>query len=150
MADIDEVVAHRRVIEAIDALFIATDEKNWEGVKACFTKNVRFDMSSAGGGPERERPAEEIADEWARNLAGLQAIHHQAGNYRVRLLGTRAEASCYGIAYHYLPKASGRSTRVFVGSYDFELVRDAERFRISAFRYNLKFIEGNRELETSD
>jgi hypothetical protein len=39
---------------------------------------------------------------------------------------------------------------VFVGSYEFELENTAGKWRITSFRYNLKFIDGNRELEKPD
>jgi len=144
---IDDLIARQEVIEAIDELFIATDHKDWAAVRAVLAPRVMFDMESTGGGPAAERTGEEIAAGWEQGLAPIQAIHHQAGNYRVRVEGDRAEAFCYGIAYHYLPKQDGRSTRVFVGSYAFELERDAARWRITSFRYNLKFIDGNAELE---
>ena len=153
MADQDDLavlVARQQVIETIDELFVATDHKDWAGVRAVLAPRVRFDMSSAGGGPAAERTGEEIAAGWEQGLAPIQAIHHQAGNYRVRVDGDRAEAFCYGIAYHYRPRPSGGSTRVFVGSYVFELERDSGRWRITSFLYNLKFIDGNRELEKGD
>ena len=155
---LDDIIARQEVIEAVDELFVATDRKDWAAVRAVLAPRVRFDMSSAGGGPASELSGEEIAAGWEQGLAPIQAIHHQAGNYRVRVDGTRAEAFCYGVAWHYRPNASGQNTRVFVGSYDFELekmdsdlamldVGSSHRWRITAFRYNLKFIDGNRELE---
>jgi hypothetical protein len=149
-SELHDLVARQQVIETIDELFLATDRKDWAGVRAVFAPRVRFDMSSAGGGPAAERTGEEIAAVWEQGLAAIQAIHHQAGNYRVQVNGDRADAFCYGIAYHYLPKQSGRDTRVFVGSYDFELERDSGRRRITSFHYNLKFIDGNKELEKGD
>src|SRR5215210_8472854 len=144
-SELHDLVARQQVIETIDELFLATDRKDWAGVRAVLAPRVRFDMSSAGGGPAAERTGEEIAAGWEQGLAPIQAIHHQAGNYRVHVNGDRAEAFCYGIAYHYLPKQSGRNTRVFVGSYVFELERDSGRWRITSFLYNLKFIDGNAE-----
>jgi SnoaL-like domain len=94
--------------------------------------------------------AQTIIDGWEQGLRPLRAVHHQSGNFRVRVDSTRAEAFCYGIAYHYLPRASGESTRTFVGSYDFQLEKEGGRWRIGAFRFNLKFITGNLELETPE
>jgi hypothetical protein len=59
----------------------------------------------------------------------------------------RADAFCYGIASHYLPNASGQYTRFFVGSYDFHLEKDGTAWRIHRFRFNLKYMDGNLELE---
>ena len=37
--------------------------------------------------------------------------------------------------------------RTFVGSYDFTLVRDGSAWRIDGFRFNLKYMDGNPNLE---
>ena len=63
--------------------------------------------------------------------------------------GDEARAFCYGIAFHYLPNETGRNTRVFVESYDFHLRREGERGRIDQFKFKLKFIDGNLDLEKS-
>ena len=76
-------------------------------------------------------------------------MHHQAGNFKVRLDGDEADAFCYAIASHYLPKPSDRNTRVFVGSYDFRLRKDGARWRIARFRFDAKYVDGNLELEKS-
>jgi len=41
------------------------------------------------------------------------------------------------------------NTRTFVGSYDFELLKDAGRWRIAKFKFNLKYLDGNPDLENS-
>ena len=89
----------------------------------------------------------EIVNGWDQGLRDITAIHHQSGNFIIDLNGEKASASCYGIAIHYLPNASQRNTRTFVGSYDFDLVRVQERWKIATFRFNLKFIDGNRDLK---
>jgi hypothetical protein len=102
----------------------------------------------AGGEPQTLTP-EQIAAGWEQGLRPLEAVHHQAGNFRVRVEGDQGEAACYGIAFHYRRHPSGRNTRVFVGSYDFRLRRDeGGRWRIGAFRFTAKFVDGNLELES--
>jgi hypothetical protein len=59
-----------------------------------------------------------------------------------------AEVFCYGIALHYLPNRSGQNTKRFVGSYDLHLQKQQESWRIDRFRFKLKFIDGNMNLET--
>ncbi|HKG95292.1 MAG TPA: nuclear transport factor 2 family protein [Gemmatimonadaceae bacterium] len=150
--DLEQLLARGAVIDTITRLFIATDRKEWAEVERCFTEQVRFDMSSIGAGPEQTKTAAEIAEGWRQGLAPIEAVHHQAGNFRVLVGGDRATAFCYGIAYHYKPRRTGGSTRVFVGSYDFTLERrgPGDDWRISAMRFALKFIEGNRELEADE
>jgi SnoaL-like domain len=135
------------IIETITRLFVGTDDRDWEAVRACFTPRVLFDMSSMTGGAAAELDVGEIVDGWDRGLRHLKAIHHQAGNFRVTVNGDRADAFCYAIASHYLPNATGQNTRLFVGSYDFKMEKDGAAWRIRLFRFNLKYMDGNLQLE---
>jgi hypothetical protein len=135
------------VIDVITALFVETDNRNWPTVLQCLAPRVRFDMTSLSGGQPTEIAGDDIVTAWDRGLRPIQAVHHQVGNFRVRVDGARASASCYGVALHYLRTRSGRNTRTFVGSYDFELEKQNGRWRITLFRFNLKFLDGNLELE---
>ena len=144
-----DMVAERRIIDCIVRLFVATDERDWSGVRACFTDTVHFDMTSVAGGQPADVAADDIVAGWTTGLAPIEHVHHQAGNFRVTVRGDEADASCYGIALHYRRTTSGRNTRTFVGTYDFALVSDGDdAWRIKAFRFNLKFIDGNTSLET--
>ena len=136
------------VVDTLTTLFIATDERDWAAVRGVLAPSVHFDMSSAGGGEPAARTPEQITGGWEQGLAAVKAIHHQVGNVRVRIEGSVAQASCYGVAYHWLPNPTGRNSRVFVGSYDFHLTRGGESgWLIDSFRFNLKFVDGNPHLE---
>jgi hypothetical protein len=145
---IEMLAAKQQVIDVVTELFVATDQRDWAAVQRCFADQVLFDMSSAGGGPPGRRTPAEIAAGWDAGLKGVEALHHQAGNFRVTVHESRATASCYGIAYHHRRTASGRNTRVFVGSYAFILEQGPHHaWRISTFRFDLKFVDGNADLE---
>lgn len=143
-----------QVAARVTELFLATDRRDWAAVEACFAPAVAFDMSSAGAGPASSRTPGEIAAGWRDGLAGVEHIFHQAGNFVVTLDGDEAEAFCYAIAYHHRARRDGRNTRVFVGSYEFRLARQAgggaPTWRITAMRYALKFVDGNLALETAE
>jgi len=138
-----------RIIEAVTAMFVKTDRQDWVGVRACFAETVLFDMSSLGGDPPAETPADTIVSGWQKGLKPLRAIHHQVGNFQVAVFGNYADLTCYGIAYHYLPNQSNRNTRVYVGSYEIHLARIDNGWKIDALRYVSKFIDGNQDLEHS-
>ena len=134
------------VIAAANRLFICTDNRDWQCVKDVFAPEVLFDMTSiAGGQPSRLTP-QQIVDGWDQGLKNLKAIHHQAGNYQVTLKGNEADLFCYGIAFHYLPNPSNQNTRTFVGSYNFHLIRTDAVWKIDRFKFNLKYIDGNKDL----
>jgi len=151
MDTLETVLNKQQIVDLVTELFVATDQRDWPAVKRCFADRVLFDMSSAGAGPATHRTPDEIADGWAEGLKAIEALHHQAGNFRVSVYEGRATASCYGIAFHFRRTRSGRNTRTFVGSYSFLLEQGAQRgWRITGFRFDLKFIDGNAQLETDD
>ncbi|HEY0706684.1 MAG TPA: nuclear transport factor 2 family protein [Polyangia bacterium] len=146
--ELRELLERARVEEVVTRLFLNTDKRDWAGVKACFAPTVLFDMSSAGGGRAGSVTPEHIAAGWETGLRPLEHIHHQAGNFVTKVSGDEATVCCYGIAYHHKRTQSGRNTRTFVGSYDVSLRRGRDGvWTIHAFRFNLKFIDGNLELE---
>ncbi len=135
------------VISTLNHLFRAVDERDWDLAEACLAPHVLLDMTSlTGEEPERHTGAA-IVDGWRDDLGHLRAVHHQAGNYEVDVHGENASASCYGIAYHYLPNDTDRNTRTFVGTYDFRLRKHSGSWRVDLLRYNLKFRDGNADLE---
>jgi hypothetical protein len=145
---VDDLIHKDEIATVITRLFVATDARNWASVRDCFDQAVRFDMTSLAGGEPVSLSPEQIADAWRVGLTPIEAVHHQAGNLSITPAGDRATASCHGIAYHYRRTASGRDTRVFVGTYDFELrAVPPSSWRITAFKFNLKFVDGNRDLE---
>ena len=145
-----DLLERDRVTETLTELFLATDRRDWALVERCFAASVRFDMSSAGGGPAAMTDPQRIAAGWRQGLAPVEQLHHQVGNFRVRVTGTTAEAHCYGIAFHFRARRDGRNTRTFVGSYDFELEKHSDGWRITAMRFTLKFLDGNATLEAAE
>lgn len=147
--DLQTLLEREKIIETINGLFIGTDQRDWVWVKKCFAPRVHFDMTSLTGGEPAMMTPKEIADIWKKGLKPLKAIHHQSGNFIVRVTDKEATAFCYGIALHYLPNKTGRNTRTFVGSYDFHLEKRGARWQIDLMKFNLKYIDGNLNLENS-
>lgn len=150
MSELERVRDREAVIEVVNKLFVAVDTKDWSLAHRCLAEQVHFDMTSLGDPGPALRAAHEITAAWQSGLASLQAVHHQSGNFVVRVAGDEAECSCYGLAYHFRRVRSGRDTRLFVGSYDYRLSRAGESWRITHFRFDLKFIDGNLELDRED
>lgn len=137
------------VVATATRLFVCTDRRDWACVQDVFAPEVVFDMTSLGAPGVEKMTPRQITDAWDQGLRALAAIHHQVGNFQAAIRGGEADLSCYGVAYHYLPNPTDRNTRTFVGSYDLHLVRGEGGWKIDRFRFNLKFIEGNRDLEGS-
>ena len=134
------------IIETINKLFVFTDNRNWDGLKKeVFSDRVQFDMSSARG-PRTIMSADAICELWDEGFKGIDYVNHLAGNYIVTVQGNKATAFVYATATHYKESALKGKTREFVGTYDIELVNENFNWRITLFRYNLKYMTGNLDL----
>ena len=145
--NIDKLVEKDKIIDIANSLFIYTDEMNWAKVKDIFADEVLFDMTSLSGGEPTKLTPQKIVDGWDAGLGKLKARHHQVGNYRVNITEKEADLFCYGIAFHYLPNPTNMNTRIFIGSYNLHFVKNEKGWKIDKFKFNLKFIEGNKDLE---
>ncbi len=149
MSDTSAYIVQRLAIEdVIVRMFVATDDRDWPTLEACFTDPFTLDMTSmTGGAPAATRPRD-VAQAWAAGFETLDHVHHQIGNLRTEIEGRRARVRCYGVAFHHRAAvAQGVGTRIFVGTYEFGLTAESGRWLIDALTFRLKFIEGNRDLE---
>jgi hypothetical protein len=144
-----ELILNRiRLIDTVTKLFVYIDGLEWTKLlDECLAAEVLFDMRSLSGTEPANVAATDIVAGWDTGLKSLEAVHHQIGNFLVTVRDTDADVFCYGIATHYLPNASGENVRIFVGSYDFHLNRRGDQWRIDLLRFNLKYIDGNPNLE---
>jgi hypothetical protein len=77
-------------------------------------------------------------------------VHHQTGNFQVEVAGDSARLHCYGVVFHHRESIRATpKTRVGVGTYDIDTRKQQGRWKIAMLRFNLKFIDGNLELEKS-
>ena len=138
------------VAEVVNTLFVAVDNRDWATARACLADSVHFDVTSLGAPAPQELSPEQITSAWESGLAPLEAVHHQSGNFLIRVAGDQAECFCYGVALHYRRVRSGNNTRRFVGSYEYRLARRDGRWRITQFKFNAKFVDGNLTLEQEE
>jgi len=143
------LVEQNEITKIGNKLFICTDNRDWSCVKDVFAPKVLFDMTSLSGGEPVKMTPEQITNTWEQGLKGLKEIHHQAGNYQVTVKEKEADLFCYGIAFHYLPNLTNQNTRTFVGSYNMHMILTETGWKIDKFKFNLKFIDGNKNLESS-
>lgn len=135
-----------KIIETINTLFICTDNRDWEVVENCFADKIHFDMTSVGAEKVEVLEPKQITKMWEEGLGSLDAIHHQAGNYKVEIRDNKAITFCYGIASHFKKNNSEKNTRTFVGSYNFHLSKIDKDWKIDSFKFNMKYVDGNINL----
>ena len=137
---------NEEIIEGVNKLFIAVDNRDWESVKKLFDDTVLLDYTSMAGGEPANLTAVQIIDSWKGLLPGFDKTHHQVGNYIIEPGSQKAKVFCYGTATHYLANESKNNIWTVVGSYDFELKHVNNNWRISKMKFNLKYIDGNNDL----
>ena len=144
----NQITEREQIIETVNKLFIYTDNQEWRKLQdEVFTSEIQLDMVSMGA-PRSERvSSREICYRWEKAFEELDAVHHQAGNYIVKISGEEAEVFAYSIASHYKESAKKEKTREYVGSYDLHLEKGLGGWRINNFKFNLKYSTGNLVLE---
>ena len=149
MATTPEAVAVRQDVEdVVVRMFVATDERDWPTLEACFTDPFVLDMTSLVGGTAATMTPRQVTAAWAEGFKSLSHVHHQVGNFRTVVSGSSARVRCYGIALHHRSDISDDAkTRRFVGTYELGVENTQRGWRIRRLRFLLKFIDGNLALE---
>jgi hypothetical protein len=146
----EEVATRVEVEDQVVKMFVATDERDWPALEACFTDPFVLDMSSMVGGSPSSITPQQVASAWAEGFKPLTHVHHQIGNLQTKVANGVATVRCYGIALHHRSNiATDAKSRRFVGSYEIDLIAMAGGWRISRLKFNLKFIDGNLQLEAA-
>jgi SnoaL-like domain len=146
----EEVATRIEVEDQVIKMFVATDERDWSALEACFMDPFVLDMSSMVGGSPLNMTPQQVASAWAEGFKPLTHVHHQIGNLRSKVTNDVATVRCYGIALHHRSNVvADAKSRRFVGSYEIDLRRTANGWRITRLQFNLKFIDGNLQLESA-
>ena len=136
-----------QIVEIINKLYIYTDHRYWDRLQQeVFSEKVHLDMSSMGG-EARLLSSREICQNWDEGFKEIDVINHLGGNYLVTLNGSTAEVFAYATATHYKKDAKRGNTRDFVGTYQFELSKRSEGWRIDKMTYILRYAIGNLQLK---
>jgi len=131
--------------ETVAKLFVSSDQRNWAEVEAQFATKVTLDYSSMTGNPAAEVSPTDITTGWKTVLPGFTHTHHQIGNFITEINGNKAHSFCYGTATHYLEDDNGNIWTV-VGSYDFDLEKIDDHWKITTMTFNFKYQDGNTAL----
>ena len=145
---VEDIAARLAAEDAVVRMFVATDERDWRTLESCFTDPFTLDMTSMVGGSPQAMSPHQVAQAWAEGFKPLDHVHHQIGNLRITLAGQEALVRCYGVAFHHRASVTrALKSRIFVGTYDIRLRRRGADWLISELKFNLRFIDGNLELE---
>jgi hypothetical protein len=143
-----DITTRLAIEDTVIRLFVATDERDWPALEACFTTPFTLDMTSMAGGSPTQLTPREVATAWAAAFKPLDHVHHQVGNLQTTIEGASARVRCYGVAFHHRAAVSqGLKTRIFVGTYEIRLRLEGAQWLVTELKFLLKFIDGNANLE---
>jgi hypothetical protein len=135
-----------KIIETINRLFVAVDDRNWEQVSEIFGDTVLLDYTSMAGGSPAKLTSKQIIESWKGLLPGFDKTHHQTGNFIIDCISTTYKIFCYGTATHYLKNETNNNVWTVVGSYNFEIEMINSMLKITKMKFNLKYTDGNNDL----
>ena len=124
---------------------VQADAKDWTAVQGLFMPKVKFLMGTEGK-PSIVTP-QEMTSGWQKSLQNIQSVHHQIGNFRIRVGDNEASAKYYGVSIQYKPNPKHDNVRVYVGTYDVHLVKQNGKWKIDELQYLPKFTAGNLALD---
>ena len=134
-----------QVQTTVTTLFVATDQQDWSMVEEQFADMVNLDYSSMTGNPATEISPSEITSGWKTVLPGFTHTHHQLGNFTTTIENNKAHVFVYGTASHFLEDENGNVWTV-IGSYDFDLKKIGNDWKVTSMTFNYKFQDGNSGL----
>lgn len=141
MDSLDYLLDRGKILDVIYALFLDTDNKNWESVEQYFSPKVRINMAAGSNGDHDEMTPVEVVGAWRSNLKNVMHVHHQISNFRVKTEDDLATAHFNGIALHNIEAPNGYVTKNFVGTYEIGLERVFDSWKVHTFFFRLKFID---------
>ena len=96
-----------QIIEVVNKLFVYTDNQEWTKLQEeVFATHVELDMASMGAKRSELVSSREVCYRSEKVFEGLDAIHHQAGNYLVKIDGDKAEVTCNEMRSYGFHKAT--------------------------------------------
>ena len=145
----DQLVKQKmELAELANKLFMYTDTQQWDLLLSdVFDDVIEFDVRSLGGQPSQHIKAAQVCEMWKNGFAGIDSVHHQAGHYLITVNENTADIYAYAVATHYKKDAALGKTRSFTGSYNLEAAKKNNGWRLTKFKYNLKFADGNVEFK---
>lgn len=135
----------QKIQEIINNVFVNSDNRIWKGAEEQFAPKVNLDYSSMSGQPASEVTPKQITSGWKTVLPGFTHTHHQIGNFITEINGNKAHSFCYGTATHYLENENGNVWTV-VGTYDFNLEKINDIWKVTSMKFNYKYQDGNGKL----
>ena len=133
------------IIDAINAVGMWADRKDYIKLRPLFADNVAMDYTSLAGGSPVTVKADDLMKGWEAGLKPFRTQHMITGHL-VTINGNTAESLSNVHAIHYVPNELGISNWQVYGYYEHKFVRTANGWKITALKINKTMADGNAAL----
>ena len=137
---------YAQVANTVSRMFACVDALDWDGAKGTMAESIYVDYSSYSGQAPAQMQSGNLIEQWAIILPHFDSVHHQIGNLIIEVSESHADVRCHGTAHHYIEDLESDNVQCVIGTYDFELTRDDQAWKIMSMRFNFKFVSGNPEV----
>jgi hypothetical protein len=136
---IRNLVRQHSVERTVLEFFAATDRRAWTRVRRVLADRVSIDLGSLSSLAPGGCAADDLVAARRRELAHLQAVHHQVGNVRSSVHDDDGHVACSATVFLLLPEAVGNELDLHVGTFDIGL-RDSPRgWHLDTLRFRPAF-----------
>jgi 3-phenylpropionate/cinnamic acid dioxygenase small subunit len=138
---LQELTDKQEIVELLYTYAAGLDSRDWELLGSVFVEDGVADYTHLELGVNTGREA--IVGLCRDTLVNFDATQHLIGNPLVVLAGDRATARCSFQAQHRLVGAPGGDNFIVAGTYEDELVRTPDGWRIARRTLIPSWFEGN-------
>lgn len=117
------------------------DARDWEKFSTLFVPEA-----TALLGEHSFQSFEAIKKKCSESLTPLDASHHMVTNHQVQINGDKATSRCYMQAQHIKHSATGGPNAIIAGTYEHELIRIDETWKIAHYVLTKVWEDGNKEV----
>jgi hypothetical protein len=137
----------QEIEETVDRLGLHLDAKEWLELGEILAEIVELDYVSLFGGQVERLSRAEVIDRWKTQLPPLKATQHIITNLHITIKADNtADCAANVLATHVRPNPLGDALWTVGGRYDFQLVHDGGRWKISAIKLTVLWTTGNPQV----
>ena len=137
----------QEIEEIVDQLGLRIDAKEWLEFDEILAETVELDYVSLFGGQVEMLPRAEVISRWKMQLAPLKATQHIITNLHITIKpDNTADCAANVLATHVRPNVMGDALWTLGGRYDFQLLHEGGRWRISAIKLTVLWTTGNPQV----
>jgi hypothetical protein len=139
----------QEIEETVDRLGLHLDAKEWLELGEVLAETVELDYVSLFGGKAEQLPRAEVINRWKSLLSPLKATQHIITNLHITIRAdSTADCAANVVATHIRPNPMGDSLWTVGGRYDFQLLLEGGRWKISAIKLTVLWTTGNPQVLT--